>query len=233
MKTIILSAGYGTRLRPLTETVPKCLINIGSKPVLEYWLDKLEEIDEVDEVIINTHHLQEKVQAFIQEKSEEYHFLITEFYEEKLLGSAGTLWANRNKIKDNDTLVIYADNYSEISLMDFYQKFRSDKAKFHVAVFRSEKPKSCGIFNTNEKGEVVSFVEKPEFPESNLANAGIYAFNGNFYLSRVSGEEFDIGFSVLPKFVDSTSLHIINGLHIDIGTYHDLERINKILGVAT
>lgn len=232
MKAVILSAGYGTRLRPLTEKTPKCLINIGDKPVLEYWLEKLEEIDEIDEVIINTHHLHEKVKTFIQEKSDQYRFSITEFYEEKLLGSAGTLWANRNKIKGNDILVIYADNYSEIDLLEFYKKFRSDTAKFHVAVFRSEKPKSCGIFNTNENGEVISFIEKPEFPESNLANAGIYAFNGNFYLKRITGEEFDIGFSVLPKFIDSISLHIIQGLHIDIGTYYDLERINKILGGA-
>lgn len=232
MKAVILSAGYGTRLRPLTETVPKCLINIGNKPVLEYWLEKLQEIDEIDEVIINTHYLHEKVKSFISEKYGRYHFSITEFHEEKLLGSAGTLWANRNKIKGSDTIVIYADNYSEINLREFHKKFRSDTSKFHVAVFRSEKPKSCGIFNTNENGEVISFVEKPEFPESNLANAGIYAFNGSFYLSRITGEEFDIGFSVLPKFIDSISLYIIQGLHIDIGTYFDLERINKILGGA-
>ena len=66
MKAFLLAAGLGTRLRPLTDSVPKCLLPINGKPILEIWLEKLAECG-VEEVLINTHHLADQVEGFIQE----------------------------------------------------------------------------------------------------------------------------------------------------------------------
>ena len=67
MKALLLSAGYGTRLRPLTYSLPKCLVNIGGKPLLGHWIDKLECLG-CEEAIINTHYLSEQVKNYLKER---------------------------------------------------------------------------------------------------------------------------------------------------------------------
>ena len=92
LRAILLAAGFGTRLRPLTLDIPKCLVKIDDKPILQEWIEKLEKI-ETQKVLINTHYLHEKVNKFleIQDFSK---IEIDIFHEEKLLGTAGTLIAN-------------------------------------------------------------------------------------------------------------------------------------------
>src|ERR1039457_6929466 len=109
MKAIILAGGLGTRLRPLTDTVPKCLVEVCGKPILEWWLDLLSR-NGVTEFLINTYHLPELVEAFVAKKSQEYSLIPTIFREQELLGSLGTLVANRAYFQnEQDFLVVYAD----------------------------------------------------------------------------------------------------------------------------
>ena len=92
IRALLLSAGFGTRLRPLTLTKPKCLVEVNGKPILEHWLNKLEEIN-TERILINTHYLADKVNNFLN-----YDYLqntkIQKFHENQLLGTAGTLIAN-------------------------------------------------------------------------------------------------------------------------------------------
>ena len=88
MKALLLSAGIGSRLRPLTLKTPKCLVPINNKPLLQYWLEQLEKIG-VKEFIINTHYLHDQVQDFI--KKSKFSERITVIYEDELLGTGGTL----------------------------------------------------------------------------------------------------------------------------------------------
>lgn len=228
MICIILAAGIGSRLKPLTDVTPKCLIPVKGKPILEYWLDGLNSLPSVDEVIVNTHYLHEKVSSYIDNIKYKYSFKITEFYEAALLGSAGTIYANRQKIVNQDVLIIYADNFSKINLSEFYSHFLNHKQKFNIAVFKAEIPQNCGIFEVDLHGNVISFEEKPKNPKSNLANSGIYFFETNEYLKKVDGTEFDIGFDILPKMVSIMNVFTIDGYHIDIGTYELLHKANTI-----
>jgi len=104
-KAILLAGGLGTRLRPITETVPKCLVPVAGRPMLDYWLDALEAAG-VDDVIINTHHLRDHVVDFIAQANAVRKIQITEAWEPELLGSAGTVHANRGWADDADEIIV-------------------------------------------------------------------------------------------------------------------------------
>src|SRR5687767_4417606 len=115
-KSLLLAGGLGTRLRPLTDTTPKCLVPIRGRPLLDYWFDAFVRAGIAD-VLINTHHLPDQVRAYIGQKNASGQFRVAEAYEPTLLGSAGTHHANRDWIKTGDTaLIVYADNLSDVDL---------------------------------------------------------------------------------------------------------------------
>jgi mannose-1-phosphate guanylyltransferase len=103
MKAFLLTAGLGTRLLPLTQTTPKCLIDIAGRPLIDWWFDAMEKA-EVTEVLINLHHLPEQVQAHVNALNTpiKVHF----YFEETLLGSAGTLKKNYDFVKKEDCFFI-------------------------------------------------------------------------------------------------------------------------------
>src|ERR1041385_7976424 len=118
-KILLMAAGLGTRLRPLTDEVPKCLIPIAGRPLLDYWLD-LFAPPNLRDILINTHHLPHKVRNYLDRINRLGPYRIEETYEPKLLGSAGTVHHNRNWItKDDTALIIYADNLSNVDLRSF------------------------------------------------------------------------------------------------------------------
>ena len=110
MKALLLAAGLGTRLRPITDTIPKCLVTIRDIPLLQIWLEELIKVG-VNEFLVNTHYLNEQVEKFVLHSP--YKDKITLVYEEKLLGTGGTILKNKDFFKDCDSfMVIHADNYS-------------------------------------------------------------------------------------------------------------------------
>ena len=91
MRAILLAAGYGTRLRPLTNTIPKCLVPIKGVPLLQIWLERLTNAG-IGPFLINTHYLPKEVEGFAE--SSRYRDQVTLVHEPELLGTAGTLIAN-------------------------------------------------------------------------------------------------------------------------------------------
>lgn len=91
MKAFLLAAGLGTRLRPLTDTIPKCLVPINGKPLLQYWIDLFEKHG-IDEVCINLHYLSDQVVNFIKANPSKIKWHLS--YEPELLGSGGTIFSN-------------------------------------------------------------------------------------------------------------------------------------------
>ena len=97
IRCLLLAAGLGTRLRPITDLQPKCLVKVGGQPILGWWLKHLETIH-CEKVIVNTHYHAEQVSQFL--KDSQYHQMhIKERYEQQLLGTAGTLLANADFFK--------------------------------------------------------------------------------------------------------------------------------------
>lgn len=163
MRAILLAAGLGTRLRPLTYSVPKCLVPINGKPLLSIWLERLIEAG-IGPLLINTHYLADRVNDFIRECPQ--HSWVSLVHECDLLGTAGTLIANLGFFKGEDGLLIHADNYC---LADFRAFVRAHKARpteclMTMMTFRTDSPSSCGIVQLDERGVVVEFHEKIASP---------------------------------------------------------------------
>lgn len=223
MKAFLLTAGLGTRLLPLTQTTPKCLIDIAGRPLIDWWFDAMEKA-EVTEVLINLHHLPDQVRTHVNALNTpiKVHF----YFEENLLGSAGTLKKNYDFVKKEDCFfIIYADNLTSIRLSELYQFHQSQSHPFTMALFESNQPASCGIAALNENGTIIDFVEKPAAPKSNLANAGIYIASPSV-LDLIADNKIpaDIGFDLLPLLVNKMSGWKTDSYLIDIGTHANLAK---------
>jgi mannose-1-phosphate guanylyltransferase len=171
VKAFLLSAGLGTRLKPLTDDVPKCLVEVNGKPLLYIWLDLLER-DGVDEVLINTHYFADKVEEAVRKRDNKIKVKL--YYEKVLHGSGGTILANEDFVRnEKEFFFIFADNLSNVSLMKIWDFHVKNDSLFTTYVYRTDVPKQKGIFVADENGKVLDFEEKPEFPKSDLASAGI------------------------------------------------------------
>jgi mannose-1-phosphate guanylyltransferase len=217
MKAFLLAAGLGTRLRPITDTTPKCLLQIGDRTLLDIWLDALSKAG-VDEVLVNTHHLAAAVKAHVAERSTPPTVLLT--HERKLLGSAGTLHANRDFVAGEDMfLAINADNLTDFDLGVLVDAHCATAPIATMGVFRTPRPSQCGIVEVDADGRVVGFVEKPAYPLSDLANAGIYAFDPRLLDEIPASPPQDIGFDLLPRLVGRARTVALDGCYfLDIGT---------------
>ncbi len=220
MKALLLSAGYGYRLKPYTNTLPKCLLPICGKPLLFHWLDLLEK-EKISEVLINTHYLSENIKQAITSRTNNIKIKIT--YEKELLGSAGTIFFNRDFFENEENfLLLYSDNLTNVpltSLINFHYKKNST---FTTYVYETNNPTEKGIFEIDEKtGNVIGFEEKPQNPKSNYANAGLGVLNKKIFNYSTSETPLDFAKSIMPLIISETNVLKTNDLIIDIGTNND------------
>lgn len=225
-KALLLAGGLGTRLRPITDTTPKCLVPIAGRPLLDYWFTALDKAG-ISEVLINTHHLRSQVSDYIGKKNQAG-WSVAESWEPELLGSAGTIHANRDLCDDADhCLIIYSDNLSTVDLSRFLAFHESHTDPFSMLLFRTEHPAACGIATLDAEHRITDFVEKPSAPTCNLANGGVYAVTADAYREIADMNSFDLGFDVLPGFVGRMRGWEFPGVHLDIGSHANLERANR------
>ncbi|HWE37750.1 MAG TPA: HAD-IIIA family hydrolase [Isosphaeraceae bacterium] len=218
VKALLLAAGLGSRLRPLTDTVPKCLVPVAGRPLLAYWLDRLGDAG-VAEAVVNTHALSDRVRDFIAGANRGGPIRLVEAHEPTLLGSAGTVAANPHLADDADeVLILYADNLSDVDLRALLAYHRAHDDPATMLLFRAPDPRACGIAELDDAGRVVSFVEKPAEPRGDLANAGVYVLDASAYREVAALGAFDLGFDVLPRFVGRMRGWAWGGYHRDIGT---------------
>jgi len=228
MKAYLLSAGYGTRLRPITDTTPKCLVPIRSQPLLYWWFGLLKRHG-VSEVLVNTHYLAEKVREYLCF----YNSLGTgltavEFYEPVLLGSGGTVRAARDFTgKDDAFLICYADNLTNMNLSAMQKYHRKNGGILTMALFRTDKPKQCGIAALGPDGRITEFEEKPACPKSNLANAGVYVAGREIYDLFPKADFIDFGKDMLPALLGRMYGWETEDYLMDIGTQDHYKRAER------
>ena len=225
MKAFLLAAGLGTRLRPLTNTVPKCMLTIDDRPMLDIWLDAFDRVG-VDEVLVNLHYLPDVVRAYLAARTVPP--AVRTFFEPDLLGSAGTLRANRQWVADEDFfLACYADNLTDFDLQLLVDAQTDRGAVATWSVFHSEHPEAGGVVELAADGRVVSFVEKPREPVSDLTNAGMYAFKPGVLDQIPAKLPSDIGYDLLPCLVGRAYAVQVEGYFRDIGTADSYYRARK------
>lgn len=219
MKALLLAAGLGTRLRPITNTIPKCLVPINGKPLLEYWLESLTKVG-VDKFLINTSYLSEQVEAFI--KNSKYAKNVTLVHEDELLNTGGTLFQNKEFFNNEAFILVHADNLCFCDFNAFLDSHRNRDLRCEITMmlFKSDRPSSCGIVKLDENYVVQEFYEKVENPPSNLANGAVYICEPTIFEFLKSLDKGDIDFSndVLPKYLGKINTYLNDVYHRDIGT---------------
>jgi len=219
MRVVLLAAGLGTRLRPLTKTIPKCLVPVKGMPLLGIWLERLTQAD-IGPFLVNTHYLAEQVEAFIG--ASPYRDQVTLVHEPELSGTAGTLIANLDFFKGEDGMLIHADNYCLADFRAFVQAHRQrpPECVMTMMTFRTETPSSCGIVELDDRGAVVGFHEKVANPPGNLANGAIYILSAE--LLKTLGKELpaakDFSTEVLHRFLGRIYTYETLEPFIDVGT---------------
>jgi mannose-1-phosphate guanylyltransferase len=225
VKAFLLAAGIGSRLRPITDTTPKCMLAIDGQPMLDIWLNAFDRAG-VDEVLVNLHHLPDVVRGHLAARTGPP--AVRTFFEPELLGSAGTLLANRWWVRDEEFfLACYADNLTDFDVRSLVDTHQQHGPIATVAVFHSERPSAGGVVELDATGRVTGFTEKPSQPVSDLTNAGMYAFHPSV-LDEIAGKpRSDIGYDLLPLLVGRARAIPVEGYFRDIGTVEAYRRARE------
>jgi mannose-1-phosphate guanylyltransferase len=219
MRAILLAAGFGTRLRPLTDTVPKCLVLIHGKPLLQIWLESLART-EIQCMIINTHYLPEQVEHFVN--NSDFRNNVTLAYEPVLLGTAGTLLNNINFFEGEDGMLIHADNYCLADMQEFINAHRQrpKHCLMTMMTFRTNTPSSCGIVELDAKRVVTGFYEKAASPPGNLANGAVYILSKELldFIRLEKNDSSDFSTEIIPLLMGRIYAYETDKTFLDIGT---------------
>lgn len=222
MKAFLLAAGIGKRLWPITKYIPKCLVPINGKPLLQIWLELCYRYG-IEEILINLHHFPDLVKNFVNQISLDLKIIL--FYEEKLLGSGGTLLANYEFVKNEKKFFIfYADNLTNVNLTKMIDFDKTHSEVLTMGLFRTETPEKCGIVELDKNSLIIGFEEKPQNPKSNLANAGIYLVKNDIWDYLPQKDFVDLGFDVLPCLIGKMYGYEIKEYLIDIGTIENYQK---------
>ena len=225
MRALLLAAGLGTRLRPLTDRVPKCLVPIHGKPLLEYWFDLLLS-GPVETALVNTHYLPDTVRTFVARSA--WRSRIALVHEETLLGTGGTVLKNRRYFEDSAFMVVHADNLSRFDVTAFVERHihRPAGAEITMMTFKTDVPETCGIVEEDVQGLVVGFHEKVPNPPGNLANGAVYIFEPSVidFISSLGRPVIDLSTEIIPHYVGRMCTYLNTGYHRDIGTLEGLRR---------
>ena len=225
MRALLLCAGLGTRLRPLTETTPKCLVPIRGRPLLDYWLDLVFESG-VERSLINTHWLSEKVVQHVAQSP--WRDRIDLVYEPELLGTGGTLRKNRSYFGDEPILVAHADNLTNFNLQEMVERHeaRPGGCIMTMLAFRTDSPRSCGVLELDCQGVLRGFHEKVADPPGNLANAAIYLMAPALAdaIAAIDRDVIDLSTEVIPGLIGRTLVIESDAYLRDIGSLASLQQ---------
>lgn len=223
IRALLLSAGEGVRLRPLTNEWPKCLMPIGGRPLLEYWLDTLRVIG-VENILVNLHHHADIVQGFLSRPR--FASWVQSVFEPELLGTAGTIISNVEFCRQGTLLLIHADNWCQCNFPEFLSYHfleRPSQCSITMMTFDSPMPQNSGIVEVDEAGVVLEFHEKVSNPPGSLANGAVYLIEPDiceWLTHRPNLRDFST--EVLPNFLGHIATWHNSHIHRDIGLLSSL-----------
>jgi mannose-1-phosphate guanylyltransferase len=223
MRALLLAAGLGTRLRPITDHVPKCLVPVHGKPLLGYWLDLLLPAA-IERILLNTHYLPERVREFVG--TSPWKERISMVHEDVLLGTGGTVLKNRDFFGDSPFLVAHADNLTQFDPAAFIACHHRRPAGVDITMmtFDTDAPQTCGIVEEDLNGVVTAFHEKVANPPGNRANAAVYIFEPVVvdFMAELGREIIDLSTDVIPHYMGRICTFHNRGYHRDIGNPESL-----------
>ncbi|KAK6175474.1 hypothetical protein SNE40_013933 [Patella caerulea] len=224
MKALILVGGYGTRLRPLTLSTPKPLVEFANKPMLLHQLEALAEAG-VSHIILAVSYRAEQMEKELKHVEEELKIKITLSVEPEALGTAGPLAFARDLLnQDTDPFfVLNSDVICEFPFKDMIQFHRHHGKEGTIMVTKVEEPSKYGVVVYDvENGQIKQFVEKPQEYVSNKINAGLYIFNTSI-LDRIELKPTSIEKEIFPVMAADVQLFAmeLKGFWMDVGQPKD------------
>jgi mannose-1-phosphate guanylyltransferase len=226
IRALLLAGGYGTRLRPITNHTPKCLVEIGGKPLLAHWFETLFAAG-LERALVNTHYLPNSVEQFC--KASPYAPKIDLIYEPELLGTAGTLRANRSYFGQT-TLLAHADNFTLFDPQSFIAEHRSRTSECLATMmtFETDNPTSCGIVDLNKDGVLIGYHEKVANPPGNIANAAVFLLEKEaLNWLDLAPMAADFCEEIVPLGIGQFQTYFNGVYHRDIGTISSLNKANQ------
>ncbi|ELY42676.1 UTP--glucose-1-phosphate uridylyltransferase AglF [Natronorubrum bangense] len=237
MKAVVLAAGEGTRLRPLTEDKPKGMVEVDGKPILTHCLDQLVDLG-AEEFVLVVGYLKEEV---IDHFGDEYRGVpITYTHQREQKGLAHALLTVEQHI-DDDFMLILGDNIFQANLEDVVRRQEEERADaaFLVEEVPWEEASRYGVCDTNKYGEITDVVEKPEEPPSNLVMTGFYTFspaifNACHLVQPSNRGEYEISEAIDLLIQSGRTIDAIglNGWRIDVGYPEDRDEAERRLQSA-
>ncbi len=233
MKAMIFAAGFGTRLRPITKTVPKALVSVKNRPMLHWIIDQLIQSG-FDEIIINTHYRHKQIKSFI-ESLDLQTAVITLSYEKKILGTGGGLLKTKDFWGDGDCYVCNGDILCDINIRDFLQNHHVDEYPITLAV--NDNP-SASMLLVDERGEFCGRQIKEEqilyYPPKGKVTAKGFAGIHLIHSAFIRRQHTNTRFSIIDQYVDfikegrRISTYPIKDVYwSDIGTLNSLQEANR------
>ncbi|MDS0300446.1 sugar nucleotidyltransferase [Halogeometricum sp. S1BR25-6] len=234
MKAVVLAAGKGTRLRPLTDDKPKALVEVDGRPILQHCLDSLCELDAEEFVLVVGHQKEQIIARF----GDEYRGIpITYAHQREALGLAHAVLTAEEHI-DDDFMLMLGDNVFDANLEEVVARQHDDHADaaFLVEEVPWEEASRYGVCVTNDRGDITEVVEKPDEPESNLVMTGFYTFSPAIFHACHLVQPSDRGEYELPDAIDllirsgrTISAVLSEGWRVDVGYPEDRDRAEQLV----
>ncbi|MFC7165318.1 UTP--glucose-1-phosphate uridylyltransferase AglF [Halospeciosus flavus] len=234
MKAVVLAAGEGTRLRPLTADQPKAMVDVDGQPLLAHCLDRLADLGVEEFVIVVGYLAQDIVDAF----GDAYRGIpITYTHQEEQLGLAHALLTTEAHVED-DFVLMLGDNVFDANLRTPVRRQREKRvdAAFLVEEVPREEASRYGVCATNQYGEIVEVVEKPDDPPSNLVMTGFYTFSPAIFDACRNVEpsdrgEYELSDAINRLMASGSTIDAVplDGWRVDVGYPSDREEAERRL----
>jgi mannose-1-phosphate guanylyltransferase len=222
LKAFLLAGGHGTRLRPLTDSVPKCLVPIRGRPLLDIWLDLCARSG-ITDVLINLHAHPQPIEQHLQRSNSPVNVRVV--HEDRLLGSAGTLAANRDWVgSDRAFWILYSDVLTNTNLGRMSEFHSGHGGIATLGLYQVPDPSRCGVVLTDDKGVITDFEEKPRTPRGNWVFSGLMVADPRLFDLIPPCIPADIAFHVLPRLLGKMRAFPIADYLLDIGTLPNYHR---------
>jgi glucose-1-phosphate thymidylyltransferase len=235
VKALILAAGKGTRLRPLTNTIPKHLLPVGSKPILFHVLDYIKEANIKDIGIVVSPDSGYYIEEVIGTGSE-WGGKITFIVQPEPLGLAHAVKVAQGFLGDSSFLMLLGDNLIQEGVKNFLGEFHASNSDASILLKEVSDPRAFGVAELDSSGRVIHLVEKPEKPRSNLAIIGVYLFTAEIHkaIAQIKpswrGElEITDAIQKLLEMGKEIRSHLLRGWWLDIASNDGLIEANRVV----
>lgn len=231
MKAVLLSAGLGERLRPLTNDIPKVMVPLAGKPLLQYTIESLASLG-LKEFYLNLFWKGEVIKNHFGDGGK-FGIYMTYLEEPVLWGTGYALKQMQSWLEDAEFLIVYGDKYLEFDFAKFFAWHKQKNGFGSIVVGKTANPLGAGIMLLDRENRIIKFKEKPKPEEvfSDLSNKGICIFKPQVFDYIPDNELYDIGHDLIPKLISEQPIfgYYTDEKIVDVGTPEKYNKLNEEL----